>query len=65
MGTYDQGTILLIYCFLLGELDVVSKVHPEGGERNATDLILNDRVPNSLRKFTDRMHVPIIFLVSE
>ena len=63
-GTYDQPTVLFVYRFLLSKLDAILTMHPKDDNRNATDLILHDYVPNVFRKLAHSIYVSVIFFVS-
>ena len=52
-----------MYRVLLTELDAGSEVHPGNNQKIKTDLVLDDGVPDVLRKFSNRMRICIIFPV--
>ena len=41
----------------------MTQQHPEGNQKVGTDLILDDRVPDVLRKFAHRVYVRAILLL--
>ena len=60
--THNQFTALVVQHVLLINLRAASTGHPEGNWKIRTDLVIDDGVPDVLRKPTYGLHVFVGFL---
>ena len=60
--TYNQFTVLVVQRVLLMNLQATLTGHHENNQKIRTDLVLDDGVPDVLRKPTYGLHVFVGFL---